>query len=70
MQEENQPTVEDDASLDRNDEREDDQTQQSSQPTTSATVPGALTHRMDRLGTAERTGRWQNGDYAELAQAT
>lgn len=70
MPEDSQQTVEDEASVEPTSERADDQTQQSSQPTTSATVPGALTHRLDRLGTAERTGRRRSSDYGELAGAT
>lgn len=70
MPEDSQQTVEDEASVEPTSERADDQTQQSSQPTTSATVPGALTHRLDRLDTAERTDRRRPSDYGELAGAT
>lgn len=57
-------------SLDAPYQRSEENTQQSSQQTTVATVPGSLTQRLDRLTAAEPAGRRRSSHYAELAGAT
>lgn len=70
MPEDSQQTVEDEASVEPTSGGADERTRRSSRPTACAAVPGALAHGLDRLGTAERTGRRRSSDYGELAGAT